>query len=346
MEAAFGEGRAAGSVEVRGGREGAVRPSRFAGSSADIPGSVAETLASSRTTAQPRSAQQSPPLLSAEHRFRERVGALARVLAGAFKAHDLLTYASAISFQILTAIVPFALFALALAGLLDANGVWRDHLEAPIRDNVSPAVFAVIRDAVTKVVANRRVLWATLGGVLALWQISGAIRAVMGALARIYGSPRERPTVRRYTISFILSVEVSACFILAALCLLFAPFVSNPHAGVLWAAFAIGVRWGLVILLLFVVVGLLVRHAPSRPQTVPWVSLGAAIVIALWVIVSLAFYVYLVDIADYDSIFGGLASAIVGMAYLYLSATVFLFGAQLDAIIRTQVTGRAAGVEP
>jgi membrane protein len=64
------------------------------------------------------------------------------------------------------------------------------------------------------------------------------------------------------------------------------------------------------------------------------------------VIVSLAFYGYLVDIADYDSIFGSLASAIVAMAYLYLSATVFLFGAQLDAIIRTQVTGFAGGVEP
>jgi membrane protein len=303
-------------------------------------------VASSRASTPPRSAQQAPPLLGAGHHLGERVGALARVLAGAFKAHDLLTYASAISFQILTAVVPFALFALALAGLLDANGVWRDHLVAPLRANVSPAVFAVIRDAVANVVGGRRVLWATLGGVLALWQISGAVRAVMGALARIYAAPAERPTLRRYTISFILSIEVTVCFILAGLCLLFAPFVSNPNAGFVWGAFAIVVRWSLVILMLFVVVALLVRHAPSRPQTVPWVSVGAAIVIALWVLVSLAFYVYLVDIADYDSIFGSLASAIVAMAFLYLSTTVFLFGAQLDAIIRTQVTGCAAGVEP
>ncbi|MBV8943851.1 MAG: YihY/virulence factor BrkB family protein, partial [Solirubrobacterales bacterium] len=76
-----------------------------------------------------------------------------------------------------------------------------------------------------------------------------------------------------------------------------------------------------MILMLFLVVALLVRHAPSRPQTVPWVSLGAPIVITLWVIVSLAFYAYLVNIADYDSIFGSLASAIVAMAFLYLSAT-------------------------
>ena len=42
--------------------------------------------------------------------------------------------------------------------------------------------------------------------------------------------------------------------------------------------------------------------------------------------VSLVFYLYLTDIASYQSVFGGLASVIVALAYLYISATVFLFG--------------------
>lgn len=33
------------------------------------------------------------------------------------------------------------------------------------------------------------------------------------------------------------------------------------------------------------------------------------------------------------------------MAYLYISTTAFLFGAQLDAIFRAQVTGTLSGVE-
>jgi hypothetical protein len=40
---------------------------------------------------------------------------LARALLDGFRAHDLLMYSSAISFQILTAIIPFLLFVLALA---------------------------------------------------------------------------------------------------------------------------------------------------------------------------------------------------------------------------------------
>jgi membrane protein len=283
---------------------------------------------------------------SQDRRLGTQARELVRALVDGFEQHDLLTYASAISFQILTAIIPFLLFVLAVAGLLHLTDVWRDHLEPQIEANVSSAVFAVIQNAVDNVFAGRRVLWATVGGGLALWQVSGAVRAVMGALARIYGASVERSFVRRYTISFVLSVEVGACFILAALCLLFAPFFSVSHPGVVWDTFAFVARWGLVVALLLLAVGLLVRHAPATLQTLPWVSLGATIVITTWIIVSLVFYLYLTDLASYESVFGSLASVIVAMAYLYISAIAFLFGAQLDAIIRAQATGTLSGAAP
>lgn len=272
-----------------------------------------------------------------------RARELGPALLDGFKQHDLLTYASAISFQILTAVIPFVLFVLAVAGLLHLSSVWRDHLEPQIQANVSTAVFTVVSSAVNKVFAGGRLLWATVGGGLALWQVSGAVRAVMGALARIYGAPTERPFFRRYSISFVLSIEVGGCFILATLCLLLAPFFSVAHAGVAWDVFAFLVRWALAAVLLLLAVGLLVRHAPATAQPLPWVSLGATIVIGAWVVVSLAFYAYLTAIASYESVFGSLAAVIVVMAYLYISTTVFLFGAQLDAIIRAQATGALSG---
>lgn len=274
-----------------------------------------------------------------------RTRELARALLDGFKRHDLLTYSSAISFQILTAIIPFALFVLAVAGLLHLDSVWRDHLEPEIQANVSAAVFAVISNSVNKVFVGRQWLWATVGGALALWQVSGAVRAVMGALGRIYGGPPERPLLKRYSVSFALSVEVGACFILATLCLLLAPFFSPAHSGVAWDVFAFVVRWALAAGLLLLAVGLLVRHAPATYQPLPWVSLGAAIVVGLWVIVSLVFNFYLTTIASYESAFGSLAAVIVAMAYLYISTTAFLFGAQLDAIIRAQATGALSGTE-
>jgi membrane protein len=300
-------------------------------------------LKSRSITSAPPPAGGSASSLDENRRLTPRAPELVRALLAGFKQHDLLTYASAISFQILTAIIPFLLFVLAVAGLLHLNDVWRDHLEPQIRANVSGAVFAVIENAVNNVFSNQRVLWATLGGGLALWQVSGAVRAVMGALARIYGAGRERSFVRRYSISFALSIEVGGCFTLAALCLWLAPFFSVSHPGAAWDAFAFLVRWALVVAFLLLIVGTLVRHAPGTPQTLPWVSLGATIVIASWVLVSLVFYLYLTEFASYQSVFGNLAAVIVAMAYLYLSTTVFLFGTQLDAIIRAHTTGTLSG---
>ena len=110
--------------------------------------------------------------------------------------------------------------------------------------------------------------------------------------------------------------------------------------------FAFLVRWALVVALLLLVVGLLVRHAPATPQRLPWVSRGATLVIISWMLVSLVFYLYLTELASYESVFGSLAAIIVAMAYLYVSTTVFLFGAQLDAIIRAQATGTLSGASP
>ncbi len=92
-------------------------------------------------------------------------------------------------------------------------------------------------------------------------------------------------------------------------------------------------------------VGLLVHVAPPTPQPLPWVSLGTTIVTISWVIVSVAFYLYLTSLASYGSVFGSLASVIVVIAYLYVSTTAFLFGAQLDAIIRAQATGTLSGAQ-
>ena len=75
------------------------------------------------------------------------------------------------------------------------------------------------------------------GGGLALWHVSGAVRAVMGAFTRIYGASTERSFVRRYLISFALAIATGACFILATVCLVLAPFFSVRHPGVDHAPF-------------------------------------------------------------------------------------------------------------
>ena len=77
-----------------------------------------------------------------------------------------------------------------VAAVLPLDSVWRDHLAPQIQDQVSPAVFRAIAEAVDKAFAGTQTLWATFGGALALWQVSGAVRAVMGAFVGSTGRTR------------------------------------------------------------------------------------------------------------------------------------------------------------
>ncbi len=143
----------------------------------------------------------------------------------------------------------------------------------------------------------------------------------------------------------MLAIATGGCFILAVVCLALAPFFTMRNPGAVWDVFAFLARWVLAVGFLSLAVGLLVHVAPATHQPLPWVSLGTTIVTVWWVIVSVGFYFYLTGLASYSSVFGSLASVIVVMAYLYISTTAFLFGAQLDAIIRGQATGTLSGVE-
>jgi len=53
-----------------------------------------------------------------------------------------------------------------------------------------------------------------------------------------------------------------------------------------------------------------------------------------WLVMSIGFGLYLREIADYNSVFGGLATVVVLIGYLYAAAVVFLGGVQLDALKR------------
>jgi membrane protein len=92
--------------------------------------------------------------------------------------------------------------------------------------------------------------------------------------------------------------------------------------------------WAVGLGLMVLVVGLLVHFAPNIDRPLHWVSFGALLVVTGWSVMSLGFSLYVTQIADYDSIFGSLATVIVTMTYLYTSVIVFLTGVQLDALVQ------------
>lgn len=269
---------------------------------------------------------------------RQTIRALPRelpALVDGFHRHDLMLYASAISFQVLTAIVPLLLFAFGMLGFLDLTEVWEGELRPTVAESVSSAVLSVIDDTIGRVLGARQLFWVTAGAALAAWQLSGAIRAAMDALNRVQGVEETRGWAARYTRSLLLAVGVGALVLLATAVVTVAPLLYGDPGTALSIA-ALIARWGIAAVLVLLSVGLLVRHGPNCPQTLGWVSIGAGIVVGGWLAMSAAFLVYLTTLASYGSLFGNLATLVVLMGYLYASSVTFLAGIQLDALLRAR----------
>ena len=241
-----------------------------------------------------------------------RARAILRDYVDAYVDNDLLTYASAISFQIMSSIVPFLLFGFGVLGFLHLDGVWSGDLAPRIKGSVSPEAFAFVDQAIRKALTARQLFWITAGFAIALWEVSGAIRAVMGALNRVYGDETERSWRRRMLVSTALALAVGACWLLAIAVVVVGPILLGEVSGAP-AALAFVVRWGIAGLLLLLAVAILLHYAPERHQPAEWVTFGAVLIMAGWLLMSLAFGFYLREVADYNSIFGGLASVVVLM---------------------------------
>jgi membrane protein len=246
---------------------------------------------------------------------------LVRAVIRRYDEHDVLTFATALAYRVLFAIMPLLLFGLGLAGGLGFDEHWTRDWAPKVKDAVSPPVFQVINEAARRALSDRRTFWMTAGLALAVWTISSATRAIMDAFDRIYGVRRQRRFVERMAVSLALGLAVTVLVLAAMACVTLAPAPA-------W------VRWPAAAALLVVVVALLVAYAPSERRPLRWVTAGTALAVGAWLAISVALGWYATSVADYGSVYGALATVVIGMTYLYVAAAAFLTGVEVDDILR------------
>jgi membrane protein len=248
--------------------------------------------------------------------------------------HEILNSASAIAFQTLFALVPLGLFVLALLGFFELDRAWEDAA-AEIQPKVSAAAFEVIDDTVRNVLDDQQPFWLTAGAALAIWRLSAAMRATMGALDRIYDSDEDRSLVSRVRTSIGLSLAITVLALLALSVLYLGPVVVDVESGGAEVA-SLLVRWAIALAIGVFAAGLLIHYAPTHPQPLGWVSRGSLIAGGCWLVATIGFAAYVTELADYGSVFGSFATIFLLLTYLYLSATAFLLGVEIDVRARDE----------
>jgi membrane protein len=257
-----------------------------------------------------------------------------------FADNNLLTYASAIALQLLVALAALIFLAVALLRPLGMEGTWSGSVAPALAGRLPAEWMAAIQWSVQHELSTDGAVSIAFGVVVSVWEVSGAVRAVMSALNRIYGVQEPRGTLRRFGVSFLLAVAVSVLLISAAFVGAGAVAPGNP-----WLEWV--VRTGAPALLIYAVVALLVLVAPARRQPWRWVSAGSIWIVFAWVSVSVIFAYWVGDVMNLRTPQAALGIVLSTVGYLYASAIAFLVGAQVDQLARqggaAAVLGRERG---
>ena len=256
----------------------------------------------------------------------------AQDVAACFSEHSLLTYASAIAYRALIALVPLTLLGLALLGVFGLEDVWTDTIAPVLQDHLTQPVYNGIDFTVQQIFKTDTTSLIALSTVLVIWDMTWAVNAVTQALNRIHDVEDHRSKLRRIAVAVGLGIAVVACLIAATLVQSVAPAITG---GALDTVLSV-VRWPVSIFFLWVAVTLLFRYAPAEKPEMRWASVGSFLVIATWLVASALFRGWVTEVANFKSATGSLTVFLLLTAYILVTATIFLIGAEVDERARKQ----------
>lgn len=260
------------------------------------------------------------------------------ITANRFVLHDAWAIASHIALSVLTSMFPFLILMTAMAGLF-GTGSLADEAADIILEAWPQEIAGPIAGEVHNILTGRRSDVLTIGLVLALYFASSGVESLRVGLNRAYGVRETRAwwLTRLESIAFVIG---GALVMLAlAFLVVLGPFVWR---GLLYWVPAL-TRFGNVIDFLrlgvatvVIVAGLLIAHkfVPAGRRTFRSVLPGVAVTLLLWLLGGLGFGWYLEFFPGaYASTYGGLATAMVALIFLYTLGAIFLFGGELNGTI-------------
>lgn len=255
-----------------------------------------------------------------------------------FARHEMTVYATALAYRGLFALFPFAIFLVAVVSFLRVDAVlgWLAEQGPPgIRGEIPQPIASLLEEAF-----GQDHGWLLLVGIaLAFWSVSISALFLTKALNAVFEVQETRPLWKRIASSLTFAPSLALAAIIAVTLMLVTSRAATWLVGwvgldevfvLLWTL----LRWPTALLLLALVVAAVYCYAPDKDLTFRSVLPGAVVAVLSWALASLAFYFLLTVFPVHGVAYGSLGTAISLLLYLYFSAAVLLFGAELNAELR------------
>lgn len=265
-------------------------------------------------------------------------GVLRRTLRE-YKADNLGDLAAALTYYGVLAIFPMLIVIVSLLGLLGQS------VTGPLIQNLAKVAPGAAQQIFTKAIENIQARQGTagiafiVGLALSLWSASGYIAAFMRASNVIWDVEEGRPVWKTLPLRLGVTLITVVLLTAAAFAVVFTGGLASQLGKVIGAdQTAVTIwdiaKWPVLLVVIAVILAILYYTGPNvRQPGFRWVTPGGLLAVVLWVLASAAFAFYVASFSSYNKTYGAMASVIVFLVWLWITNTVILLGAELNAEI-------------
>ncbi len=210
-----------------------------------------------------------------------------------------------------------------------------DHL----RGSVPAEAITLLRSSLTRITksGSGSVTAVVIGFVLALWTLSGSMNALMRAVNSAYGRRETRGFVRQRLTALVMITCLVLAAALVVTFLVLGPVLSGAVGDALGIQSAMGwiwwtAQWPVLLVGLLSAFAAIYVLAPDVDHVrFNILAPGTVLAVAIWLLASAGFSVYVATFASYNKTWGSLAAVIVLMTWLWLSSVALLLGAEINS---------------
>jgi membrane protein len=255
-----------------------------------------------------------------------------------FNSDDGWAIASHIALSILMAMFPFFIVLTSLAGFFGSAKLADEVAELLLATWPIEVADPIIRE-IHNVLTTTHTGVVTFGAVFAAFFASSGVESLRIGLNRAYDVAETRHwlLLRFESVLYVLVAAVALLalgFLVVLGPVLFrAALAQMPWLEPLEGKFTVA-RIGVATIVLIVALMVIHKWLPAGRRRFIEIAPGIVATLVLWLTASIAFGRYLAEFAwTYVSTYAGLASAMIALMYLYWTASIFIYGAELNSAI-------------
>jgi membrane protein len=245
-----------------------------------------------------------------------------------------------LSFYFLLSIFPLLLFLMALLGLLLQSGpALQETLHQYLAAVVPRSASTLIDTTLDEITRGSGPVTLSVALLFAWWPASQGMMVIVEALNLAYEGEESRPWWKKYLVASGLTIASLVFFACALLLLIYGERLSEiiaMHLGYsgftarLWQV----VSWLLLLVFVLTAFNILYIYAPNvKHRQWGWLMPGTIVGVALWLLASFGFKLYLGFFDRFSVTYGSIGAVIILLLWLYLSGIAILVGGEVNSEI-------------